>query len=55
MFNFGYNYSQTLESIKKSDTINIYFDNGDFQKIKIADIKNEKIFKEVEGGTSYKK
>lgn len=55
MFNFGYNYSQTLESIKKLDTIYIYFDNGDFQKIKIADIKNEKIFKEVEGGTSFKK
>lgn len=47
MFNFGYNYSQTLESIKKLDTIYIYFDNGDFQKIKKADINNKKIFKEV--------
>ena len=41
MFNFGYNYSQTLESIKKSDTVYIYFDNGNFQKIKNADINNE--------------
>lgn len=37
---FNFNYSQNWDSIKKSSIVYIYFDHGEFQKIKDADVNN---------------
>ena len=39
-------YSQTLESIKNADTIYIYFDHGEFQKVKTPYINSNDILEE---------
>ena len=38
---FNFNYSQNWDSIKKSSIVYIYFDHGEYQKIKDADVNNK--------------
>lgn len=46
-FSFSFNYSQTLESITKTDTVYIFFNHIEFQQEKMADINRKKTLKEV--------
>ena len=44
---FKLNYSQNWDSIKKSNNVYIYFDHGEYQKIKDADLNYMKLFEET--------
>ncbi len=47
LFIFQFEYAQTLEKIKSVDTVYIYFDHSDFQKMKKPDENSFKILEEA--------
>ena len=44
---YKFGYSQNWDSIKKSNTVYIYFDHSEFQKVKEPDLNYEKFFGEI--------
>ena len=44
---FNVNYSQDWDSIVKSDKVYIFFNHGEYQKVKEPDINNIKLFDEI--------